>query len=166
MSEFGESLEWSIVDKTSKARLKNTRKTETIRKKRYAFKQVLNALYLMTVEQMVKKLLDEYVKTQRDMIIEERRLEKDEKKAQQERIKIMEDSQKHFFKDQIDMLKEEYVEAKREEEIVVKAQAEVIPLFMFFDFEIHTRKRNSVKLLGNKRKLRKRKSHSSRKRWQ
>jgi hypothetical protein len=82
---------------------------------------------------MVKKLLDEYVKAQRDMIIEERRLEKDEKKAQQERVKIMEDSQKHFFKDQIDMLKEEYIEAKREEEIVAKAQAEVNP-FLFTDF--------------------------------
>ncbi len=80
---------------------------------------------------MVKKLLDEYVKAQRDIIIEERRFERDEKKAQREKIKVAEEAQKHFYNDQIDMLKEEYNEAKREEEIVAKAQAEVSSMSCF-----------------------------------
>jgi hypothetical protein len=41
MSEFGVSSEWSIDVKTLKARLKNTRKIETTRKKRYVFRTMM-----------------------------------------------------------------------------------------------------------------------------
>jgi hypothetical protein len=75
--------------------------------------------------------LDDYVKAERQMIIEERRFEKDKKKAQDDKTRLKQDAKLNYFKDQIDMLKEKYQETKREEEIMEKAKKEVTVMLKF-----------------------------------
>ena len=69
--------------------------------------------------------MDDYVKAERQIIIEERRFEKDKKKAQDDKKKLKQEAKLNYFKNQIDMLKEKYQETKREEEIMEKAKKEV-----------------------------------------
>jgi hypothetical protein len=71
------------------------------------------------------------VKAERQMIIEERRFEKDKKKAQDDKTRLKQDAKLNYFKDQIDMLKEKYQETKREEEIMEKAKKEVTVMLKF-----------------------------------
>ncbi len=59
------------------------------------------------------------------MIIEERRYEKDMKKAAEEKIKQEQESQLNYYRDQINLLKEQYEETKKADEIVEKAKKEV-----------------------------------------
>ena len=75
--------------------------------------------------------MDDYVKAERQMIIEERRFEKDKKKAQDDKTRLKQDAKLNYFKDQIDMLKEKYQETKREEEIMEKAKKEVTVMLKF-----------------------------------
>jgi hypothetical protein len=76
--------------------------------------------------------LDDYVKAERQMIIEERRFEKDKKKADKDKDRLKQEAKLNYFKDQIDMLKEKYQETKRDEEIMEKARKEVnkLPLIL------------------------------------
>jgi uncharacterized protein with ATP-grasp and redox domains len=69
--------------------------------------------------------LNDYVKAERQMIIEERRLEKDKKRADNDKARLKQEAKLNYFKDQIDMLKEKYQETKRDEEIMEKAKKEV-----------------------------------------
>lgn len=71
------------------------------------------------------------MKAERQMIIEERRFEKDKKKAQDDKTRLKQDAKLNYFKDQIDMLKEKYQETKREEEIMEKAKKEVTVMLKF-----------------------------------
>ena len=66
------------------------------------------------------------------MIIEERRFEKDKKKADKDKDRLKQEAKLNYFKDQIDMLKEKYQETKRDEEIMEKARKEVnkLPLIL------------------------------------
>ncbi len=60
------------------------------------------------------------------MIIEERRFEKDKKKAQEQKIRQKHESKLNYYRDQIQLLKEQYEETKKEEEIMEKAMKEVL----------------------------------------
>lgn len=75
-------------------------------------------------EQAVKGLLDDYVKTERRMIIEERRFEKDKKKEKEAKSRQRQEAKLNYYRDQIELLKEQYEETKREERIMEKAQKE------------------------------------------
>ena len=66
------------------------------------------------------------------MIIEERRFEKDKKEAQEQKIRQKHESKLNYYRDQIQLLKEQYEETKKEEEIMEKAMKEV----MFLKFLI------------------------------
>ncbi len=73
---------------------------------------------------MVQGLLGDFISTQRRIIIEERRFQKDEKRTQDLKTKISEEAKLNFYKDQLSLLKEKYQETLKEEEIVSKAQKE------------------------------------------
>ena len=69
--------------------------------------------------------MDYYIKAERKMIIEERRYEKDMKKSADEKIKQEQESQLNYYRDQIELLKEQYEETKKTDELVEKARKEV-----------------------------------------
>lgn len=59
------------------------------------------------------------------MIIEERRFEKDKKKAQEAKSRQKQEAKLNYYRDQIALLKEQYEETKKEEELMEKARKEV-----------------------------------------
>lgn len=59
------------------------------------------------------------------MIIEERRFEKEKKKEEEAISRRKQEAKLNYYKDQIDLLKEQYEETKREEMIMEKARKEV-----------------------------------------
>ncbi len=63
------------------------------------------------------------------MIIEERRFEKDKKREKEAKSRQRQEAKLNYYRDQIELLKEQYEETKKEERIMEKAQKEVTIYF-------------------------------------
>jgi hypothetical protein len=74
---------------------------------------------------MVKGLLNSYLKAQRDAIIGEQKLEREARLAAEKREQLVRESQTKYLKDQIELLKEELQNTRKEEGILECAQIEV-----------------------------------------
>ena len=74
---------------------------------------------------MLKKSFSQFLKTQRDAIIEERRFEKEERDSKIQSDRIAQEAQENYFNDQIKMLEEQLKETKKNDAIARKAQNEV-----------------------------------------
>lgn len=74
---------------------------------------------------MLKKSFSQFLKTQRDAIIEERRFEKEERDSKIRADRIAQEAQENYFNDQIKMLEEQLKETKKNDAIARKAQNEV-----------------------------------------
>ncbi|KAI8924490.1 hypothetical protein BC831DRAFT_465593 [Entophlyctis helioformis] len=77
-------------------------------------------------EQLVSGLMDDYMKAQRQAVLEERRLERDMRKKEDEKRKIQETSRRTFLEDQIRMLNDQLAQVKKEERIVQQAQSQEV----------------------------------------
>ncbi|KND02412.1 hypothetical protein, variant [Spizellomyces punctatus DAOM BR117] len=75
-------------------------------------------------ELLTAKLFDTYARTERQAILAERRAQKEVQKEQEKARKLAQESKENFYKSQIALLMEQLQEARREEEVVVKAHAE------------------------------------------
>ncbi|KAJ3176515.1 Centrosomal protein of 95 kDa [Geranomyces variabilis] len=75
-------------------------------------------------EQLVKHLYDTYTRRQREAIIDARKDAAAARAAAKEIEQRKRDAEAKFHKDQLDLLRQQLAEAKRDEEIVVKAHAE------------------------------------------
>ncbi|TPX71822.1 hypothetical protein SpCBS45565_g00889 [Spizellomyces sp. 'palustris'] len=75
-------------------------------------------------ELLTAKLFDTYARTERQTILDERRAQKEVQKEQEKARKLAQESKENFYKSQIALLMEQLQEARREEEVVVKAHAE------------------------------------------
>ncbi|TPX54019.1 hypothetical protein PhCBS80983_g06076 [Powellomyces hirtus] len=77
-------------------------------------------------EQLVKHLYDTYTATQRRAIIDARAQTRAHAQLKHTQMKKTQDAKEHFYKTQLDLLKEQLEEAKREESLVLKAQSEEV----------------------------------------
>ncbi|KAI8589123.1 hypothetical protein BDZ88DRAFT_439354 [Geranomyces variabilis] len=75
-------------------------------------------------EQLVKQLYDTYTRKQREAIIDARKDAAAARAAAKEIEQRKRDAETKFHKDQLDLLRQQLADAKRDEEIVVKAHAE------------------------------------------
>ncbi|KAJ3076428.1 hypothetical protein HDU98_003292 [Podochytrium sp. JEL0797] len=78
----------------------------------------------MREEELARHLYDTYLSSQRDLIRETSRFERDKRKAREEAERMHRESKESFARDQIRLLEEELRRAKWEEEVVSKAHAE------------------------------------------
>ncbi|KAI9205420.1 uncharacterized protein BJ171DRAFT_502060 [Polychytrium aggregatum] len=75
-------------------------------------------------ETLLSGVYDQYIKAQRQTILEERKFEKEQRKEQERRERVTREAQENYYRGQIQLLEEQLQELKREEEIVSKAQRE------------------------------------------
>ncbi|KAI8849025.1 hypothetical protein BC829DRAFT_392698 [Chytridium lagenaria] len=78
----------------------------------------------MEEEKLVRDLYDAYLAEHRDALRHNSRLLKDELRAAQQKERQKREAEEHYRRDQLRMLEEELAGIKKEETIVVKAQAE------------------------------------------
>ncbi|KAJ3055024.1 hypothetical protein HDU99_007635 [Rhizoclosmatium hyalinum] len=78
----------------------------------------------MREAELARTLYDTYLSSQRELIRETSRFDRDKRKAQEEADRVKREAKEAFARDQIRLLEEELKRAKWEEEVVSKAHAE------------------------------------------